>query len=99
MTSSRSPQPNDRNRRRSIEDAQDEEIRLATRMDHKTVEKLEGKIEDAIAETILEMGIRELRLLPSRHTMHLMAKAAVAVYEAAVESEYRGRPTEEPADG
>ena len=55
-------------------------------MDPKTVEKLEGKIEEAIAEMIVEMGIRKLPLLPTRRTMHLMAKAAVAVYEAAVEN-------------
>jgi hypothetical protein len=59
-------------------------------MDPKTVEKLEDKIEEAIAETIVKMGLRRLALLPSRHTMHLMAKAAVAVYEAAVENDDRG---------
>jgi uncharacterized membrane protein len=53
-------------------------------VDHKTVEKLESKIEDAIAEIILSMGLKKLPLLPARHTMHLMAKAAVTVYEAAV---------------
>ena len=46
-------------------------------MDPKTVEKLEGKIEEAIADIIVKMGVRKLPLLPSRHTMHLMAKAAV----------------------
>ncbi len=56
-------------------------------MDHKTVEKLESKIEDAIAEVILSMGLKRLPLLPARHTMHLMAKAAVTVYEAAVENQ------------
>jgi hypothetical protein len=55
-------------------------------MDEKTVEKLECKIEEAIAELIVKMGVRKLPLLPSRQTMHLMAKAAVAVYEAAVEN-------------
>ncbi len=45
-------------------------------MDPKTVEKLEGKIEDAIAEIIVRMGLKKLPLLPSRHTMHLMAMAA-----------------------
>ena len=59
-------------------------------MDPKTVEKLEGKIEEAIAEIIVKMGVRKLPLLPSRHTMHLMAKAAIAVYEAAVENYDRG---------
>ncbi len=56
-------------------------------MDPKTVAKLEGKIEEAIAEIIVKMGLKKLPLLPARQTMHLMAKAAVAVYEAAVENQ------------
>jgi hypothetical protein len=68
-------------------------------MDPKTVDKLEAKIEDAIAEIIVKMGLRKLPLLPSRHTMHLMAKAAVAVYEVAVENHDRGRPSEQPNKG
>ncbi len=67
-------------------------------MDPKTVEKLEGKIEEAIAEIIVKMGLKRLPLLPSRQTMHLMAKAAVAVYEAAVESCGRGRGPDETAN-
>jgi MinD-like ATPase involved in chromosome partitioning or flagellar assembly len=67
-------------------------------MDPKTVEKLEDKIEDAIAEIIVKMGVRKLPLLPSQQTMHLMAKAAVAVYEAAVENYHRGQPSEQPVD-
>jgi hypothetical protein len=63
-----------------------------TQMEPKSVAKLERKIEKAIAEIIVKMGVRTLPLLPSRHTMHLMAKAAVAVYEAAVENDDRGRP-------
>jgi hypothetical protein len=65
-------------------------------MDPKTVEKLEDKVEESIAEIIVQMGLRKLPLLPSRHTMHLMAKAAVAVYEAAVENHDRGRSDGEP---
>lgn len=53
-------------------------------MDQKAVEKFESKIEQAICEVILSMGLKKLPLLPARHTMHLMAKAAVSVYEAAV---------------
>jgi hypothetical protein len=68
-------------------------------MDPKTVEKLEGKVEEAIAEIIVKTGVRKLQLLPSRHTMHLMAKAAVAVYEAADENYDRGRSSEEPSQG
>ena len=63
-------------------------------MDPKTVEELEDKIEDAIAEIIAKMGVRRLPLLPSQLTTHLMAKAAVAVYEAAVENNDRGQPSE-----
>jgi hypothetical protein len=50
-------------------------------MDHKTVQNLEDEIEKAIAEVVIRMGLRRLPLLPSRRTMPLMAKAAVAVYE------------------
>jgi hypothetical protein len=55
-------------------------------MEPKTVEKLEARIEDAIAEVIIKMGLQKLPLLPDRRTMHLMAKAAVTVYEAAVKN-------------
>jgi len=55
-------------------------------MDPKTVRKLEEKIEDAIAEAVVSMGLKRLPLLPSRHTFQMMAKSAVAVYEAAVEN-------------
>ena len=58
-------------------------------MDPKTVAKLEGKIEEAIAEIIVKMGLKKLPLLPARHTMHQMAKAAVAVYKTAVENQGR----------
>jgi hypothetical protein len=67
-------------------------------MDPKTVRKLEKKLEEAIAEVIVvRLGLRHLPLLPDRHTMQMMAKAAAAVYEAAAEG---ARPhtgeTEEP---
>jgi hypothetical protein len=68
-------------------------------MDPKTVDKLEGKIEEAIAEVIVKMGVKKLPRLPSRRTMHLMAKAAVAVYEAAVENDDRGRPSQGSSEG
>jgi hypothetical protein len=55
-------------------------------MDPKTVETLEQKIEEAIAEIIVTMGLKKLPLLPARQTMRQMAKAAVTVYEAAVEN-------------
>ena len=53
-------------------------------MDQKTVAKLELKFEEAMIEIIVNMGLKKLPLLPSHHTIHLMAKAAVTVYEAAV---------------
>jgi hypothetical protein len=55
-------------------------------MDEKTVGKLERELEESIAQVIVGMGLNKLPLLPDRHTMHLMVKAAVAVYEAAVEN-------------
>ncbi len=59
-------------------------------MDEKTVRKLEKRIERAVLEVISDMGLKRLPLLPTQRTMHLMAKAAVAVYEAAVENDDRG---------
>jgi hypothetical protein len=55
-------------------------------MDPKTVEKLEAKIEEAVSEVILKMGLKRLPLMPSQFTFQMMAKAAVAVYETAVEN-------------
>jgi MinD-like ATPase involved in chromosome partitioning or flagellar assembly len=68
-------------------------------MDPKTVENLEGEIEDAIADIIVKLGVKKLPLLPSHKTLHLMAKAAAAVYEAAVENHDRGRLTKGTAEG
>ena len=62
-------------------------------MEQNVVRKLEEEIEVAVAEVIVGMGLKKLPLLPSRQTMHLMAKAAVTVYEAAVEN-HRERPDE-----
>jgi hypothetical protein len=56
-------------------------------MDQKTVKRLEDDIEQAIAEVIMRLGLKRLPILPTRRTMHLMAKAAVAVYEAVVEGD------------
>ena len=42
-------------------------------MDQKIVNKLERNLEAAIVEVIVsEMGLKELPLLPSQQTMHLM---------------------------
>ena len=60
-------------------------------MDPKTVHKLEEELERPIADVIRRLGRKELPLKPSRHTIEMMAKAAVAVYEAAVEEHDRWR--------
>jgi hypothetical protein len=65
-------------------------------MDHKIVETLEREIEEAIRDVVA--GHRKpprLPLLPSHHTIHLMAKAAVAVYEAAAEGDDEEPPQDE----
>ena len=56
-------------------------------MDQKTFRKLEREIEKSVAEVICRLGLRHLPLLPSQQAVHLMEKAAVAVYEAAVENQ------------
>jgi hypothetical protein len=55
-------------------------------MDQKIVRKLAKEIEEAVAEVIARLRLRDLPLLPSQQTMHLMAKGAVTVYETAVEN-------------
>ncbi len=60
-------------------------------MEQKIVKKLESEIEQAIAEVIMKTGMKRLPLPPSHQTIHLMSKAAVTVYEAAVENQ---RPKE-----
>ncbi len=55
-------------------------------MDQKTVSKLEKELEKAIADVIVRLGLKKLPLLPAQDTIHLMAKAAVTVYEAAVKN-------------
>ncbi|MFO0914763.1 MAG: hypothetical protein U0795_17525 [Pirellulales bacterium] len=55
-------------------------------LDEKTVRKLERELEKAIVDVVIGMGLKKIPLLPDQHTMHLMAKAATAVYEAAVEN-------------
>jgi hypothetical protein len=60
-------------------------------MEQKTVDRLEREIETAIAGVVSRLGLKKLPLLPSQNTVRMMAKAAVAVYEAAVEE----RPPED----
>jgi hypothetical protein len=67
-------------------------------MDEKVVRKLENRIDEAISDIILDVGLKRLPLLPSKQTTHLMAKAAVAVYEAAVENQDERRPRAEPLE-
>jgi hypothetical protein len=59
-------------------------------MDQKIVDELEHEIKEAIVDVICRLGLRKLPFLPSRRTMHMMAKAAVVVYEAAVETQGQG---------
>jgi hypothetical protein len=58
-------------------------------MEQQTVRKLEQELEEAIAGVMAKLGLKKLPLLPSQQTFHLMAKAAVTVYEAAVENQER----------
>ena len=62
---------------------------MDTPMDEKTVRRLERELAEGIAEVVIRLGLRRLPLLPSQQTTRLMAKAAVAVYESAVESQDR----------
>jgi hypothetical protein len=59
------------------------------RMDPKTVRKLEDELEKPIGEVIRRLDLKKLPFLPSRRTIEMMAKAAVAVYEAADEEHER----------
>jgi len=53
-------------------------------MDPRTVRTLEHEIEASIAKVLDRLATNDIPLVPSDRTMHSMAKAAVAVYEAAV---------------
>ncbi len=65
-------------------------------MDHRLVETLEREIKEALAVIVLRRTKGAgMPLPPSPRTMHLMAKAAVAVYEAVVDER---RPRAEPGD-
>ena len=55
-------------------------------MDQTTVRNLEDAIEEAIEELMSKLGPKHIPFRPSKQTMHLMAKAAVTVYEAADEN-------------
>ena len=49
------------------------------------VEQLEDLLEQAIADALESKKIKKLPVKPRREITHLMAKAAVAVYEGVVE--------------
>jgi len=54
-------------------------------LDPKKARKLEQELMKVIVETLCRLGLRQLPLLPTPQTMQQMAKAAVAVYEEAVQ--------------
>jgi hypothetical protein len=55
-------------------------------MEQKAVSALEEDLESAIVSVIMRaVKGRRIPVLPSQRTIHLMAKAAVVVYETAVE--------------
>jgi hypothetical protein len=55
-------------------------------MDQMTVKKLEKNLTEAMADVVGRLGLKRLPMLPSHRTLEMMAKAAVAVYEAADEN-------------
>ncbi|MEQ1831218.1 MAG: hypothetical protein ABL921_35050 [Pirellula sp.] len=59
-------------------------------MDHKSVQKLEEILGAAIAEAFDAMSNKRLPLKPNPQIIHLMAKAATAVYEAVVDGAENG---------
>jgi hypothetical protein len=63
-------------------------------MDQKSVEKLEENIAEALLEVFDSMGQKRLPLLPNGKTVHLMAKAAVSVYEAVVANQKESKNSE-----
>ena len=50
-------------------------------MEPNTVEMLERKLKEAIAEVIIKLGLKRLPLLPSDHTINMMPKASALVVE------------------
>jgi hypothetical protein len=56
-------------------------------MDRKTVRKMERELEEAIGDVVVRPGRKSLPLMPTQQTIHFMSKAAVAVYEAAVDNQ------------
>jgi len=65
-------------------------------MDPKKSAKLERHLEKVIIEAICKLGLKNLPLLPAHRTMKEMARAAVAVYEKAVDEPDRTTNEEAP---
>ena len=63
-------------------------------MDKKKAAKLERHLEKAIIDVICKFGLKNLPLLPAHRTMKEMARAAVAVYEKAVDEPDDGSTSE-----
>ncbi len=62
-------------------------------MDQKTVRKLERELEQVIAEVVIIRNKNwKCPLLPFHHTMQIITKAAVAVYEVVAEDHDREQP-------
>lgn len=68
-------------------------------MDTKKSAKLERHLEKAIIEVICKLGLKNLPLLPAHRTIKEMAKAAVAVYEKAVDEPDEGTTSKEAPNG
>lgn len=55
-------------------------------MDQRSIHQLEKELTKAIGDVVVvRLGLKHLPLLPSHRTLEMMAKAAVAVYEGAVD--------------
>jgi hypothetical protein len=63
-------------------------------MDPKKAAKLQRHLEKVIIEAICRLGLKNLPLLPAHATVTAMAKAAVAVYEKAVDDPDKGTTSE-----
>jgi MinD-like ATPase involved in chromosome partitioning or flagellar assembly len=68
-------------------------------MDPKKSAKLQRHLVKAIIEVICKLGLKNLPLLPADRTLKEMAKAAVAVYEKAVDGPDDGATSEEAQNG
>ena len=68
-------------------------------MDKKKAAKLERHLEKVIIEAICKLGLKNLPLLPAQATVKEMARAAVAVYEKAVDKPDDGPTSEDAPNG